>query len=344
MLVNTNQCGKINMMTMADKATDKSEVDSVDTLLESIWRRREVGIKLPTDVDYLRAIRHEDIEYLLNQRYPFLQIMNTEAVFDEEIFPTFSTLPNNWVVFDYRDAMCASYTAKYVFQREMRGNTRVNELEFVEDDEELGEVNDVDTTDATNASNVVAAVTTAAAAAATAAVTEGVDNVTGVRTGDGDAKSGEESADIKRRHIAVADVVVAKNENGVVGNTVDGGGTVASEDDRRGDGGGEGESGSGGGGDDEGGGGGTIIQQQLETAFAMIQLAKVKGWAAVEVVAGNALMQFYAWVAAQELEIELYGFAPTAEQQKRYNIMHKGKFVPPRKERYGRTVSTLSPE
>lgn len=205
---------------------------SLETLLASIWSRREAGIRLPTDSSVVRPITRDDIEYLCNYNYPYLQIMNSDANFTEEVLPKFLALPNGWVLLDYEDAMCSAYTTKYCFKRSNVPTAHV----FAKSDEE-----------------------------------------------DGEAGS---------------------------------------------DGGGE--------------GGGTIIKQQFDTALAMIKEAKNKGWASVEVVAGTTLMQFYAWVVAKELGIDLYGYTPTEEQEKHFKIMDKEKIVA-RKEKKARE-ETLSPE
>lgn len=73
----------------------------------------------------------------------------------------------------------------------------------------------------------------------------------------------------------------------------------------------------------EGGGFGTIVAQQFDTAYEMIKEAQTKGWAAVEVINGTKLMQYFAWIASQELSISLKGFTPTEQQEKHYNSIKK---------------------
>jgi len=196
---------------------------SLETLLASIWSRREAGISLPADM--AKPITRENIEYLCNYNYPYLQIMNSEANFSEEVLPTFFELPNGWVLFDYENAMCSSYSTKDGFKR-----SKVTTIPLPEYVVEEG------------------------------LVEEGDEDVTGGESGGGD-------------------------------------------------------------------GGGTIINQQFESALAMIGEARNKGWAAVEVVSGTALMKFYAWAAAKELGITLYGYNPTAEQERHFKIMAKDKII-----------------
>lgn len=176
---------------------------SVETLLASIWNRREAGIKLPIDIDLTRPISHDDVEYVCNYSYPYLQIINVEATLSSDVAPKFNALPNGWVVYDYDQALCTSYSCKQYFKYH-----RIEDMEESDDGE-----------------------------------------------------------------------------------------------------GGE--------------GGGTIVKQQFDTAYEMLKEAQTKGWAAVEIIAGNKLMQFYAWVAAQELGISLYGFVPTSEQYRQYQRINR---------------------
>lgn len=186
-----------------------------------------MGIKLPVDSDPFRPITDEDIKYLCNYRYPFLQIMNTEANFPDEVYPQYTTLLNGWVVFDYQEAMSSSYSTKYTYHHVCSKKDALNIKLFAS----LG------------------------------------------------------------------------------------------DDDEEDEGG---ESGEGSGGSEGGDAGdGTIVGQQFETAFAMIQEAKLRGWAGAEIIAGNSLMQFYAWFAAQKIGLSVKGFTPTEAQQKSYKIMSK---------------------
>lgn len=201
-----------NILSDLQPMLEQPNLESREALLEGIWRRRELGIHLPTDVDFLRPITHADIEYLCNNQYPFLQVMNTAADFESEVFPEFVGLPNGWVIFDYQDAMSTSYSTKSTFKfEELRGNFFIH----------------------------------------------------------------------KR----------------LEGNEEESGG--------------------------EGGGFGTVINQQFETVFAVIREAKKRGWSAIEIIAGSSLMQFYAWAAAQKIEIDLHGFMPTTAHEKQYKIMLK---------------------
>ena len=214
----------------------ESSEHSLESLVASIWSRREAGIKLPTDSVLERPVSHDDIEYLCNYHYPYLQVMNTEADFTEEVLPKFLKLANGWVLLDYEDAMCSSYSTKYCL---------------------------------------------------------------------------------------TLDKKIQKISSFVSANTEVGGDTLPDDDD---------------GGD----GGGTIIKQQFDVALAMIKEAQKKGWAAVEVIAGTSLMQFYAWVAAKEFGMDVYGYNPTAEEERRFKFMAKEKTAVA-EEQY-ETEEVLSPD
>lgn len=72
---------------------------------------------------------------------------------------------------------------------------------------------------------------------------------------------------------------------------------------------------------DETGGEGTIVKQQFDAAFEIMNIAKERGWTAVQIIDGTQLIKFYAWIAAQELGISLEGFMPTDAERKRYLVI-----------------------
>jgi hypothetical protein len=80
--------------------------------------------------------------------------------------------------------------------------------------------------------------------------------------------------------------------------------------------------------DDSGGGAtgtgdGTLTRQTVDTAAAMIQLAMEKGWPGVEIISGTALMQWAAWLAAQDRNYPLVGYSPSVEEQKKFDRVRK---------------------
>jgi len=80
---------------------------------------------------------------------------------------------------------------------------------------------------------------------------------------------------------------------------------------------------NGGDGGNDGTGVGTLVRQTVETARSMIELAIEKGWPGVEIIAGTESMQWAAWIAAQDKNYPLVGFAPTQEEQKKYERIRK---------------------
>jgi len=61
------------------------------------------------------------------------------------------------------------------------------------------------------------------------------------------------------------------------------------------------------------GGVGTIVNQAVITAFQMIELAKEHGWTGVLLVDAHPLMAWAAWVQAEDSELSMEGFTPTAK-------------------------------
>jgi hypothetical protein len=219
---------------------------SKSQVLQNIWERRSLEIKLPVDSFLGRPFTHEDIDYLVNRQYPFLQIINTVTDYHNTSTPAFITLANGWVIFDYGDAMSSSCSTKKNFHQTKQGAT----------------------TDGESAST----------AKNNAAKQSGDGSVVGKGASDGD--DSEEGG--------------ASGEGG-------GGGVIIE---------------------------GTVVWQQLETAVAMFQEAMAKGWAGAEIVDGSRLMRFYAWVVAKKLGVELRGFYPSEEQEKRYEVMlNKGRDI-----------------
>jgi len=75
------------------------------SLISSIWTQRSLGIELPQDIESLTSV---DVEYVCDNFYPFLQLINSEAVFSEETSIKFTTTSTGWVIHDYGDAISTS--------------------------------------------------------------------------------------------------------------------------------------------------------------------------------------------------------------------------------------------
>ena len=59
---------------------------------------------------------------------------------------------------------------------------------------------------------------------------------------------------------------------------------------------------------------GTIINQAFVTAQKMVEVAEQR-WPGIEIIAGSELMQWAAWVVAEERKIKIIGFDPTEEHK-----------------------------
>jgi hypothetical protein len=188
---------------------------TTETLLESIWGEKEkkedknllkLGLTLIEEGPFI-TFTHDDIEYICNYRYPYLQLANSEAHLTKDRTLQFLLLPNHWVIYDYGDMLC---TAVSHFYRE---------------------------------------------------------------------KTEEE--------------------------------------------GGEGQGGSEGG----AGGFGTLVFQQFQAVLAMIREAIAKGWGGIEIIAGTKLMQSFAWVAGQELGIEIMDYSPNSDDLRRYKLISREREI-----------------
>ena len=55
----------------------------------------------------------------------------------------------------------------------------------------------------------------------------------------------------------------------------------------------------------------------IDTGFAMVDLARQKNWAGIEIIDGTELMKWAAWAAAAEKDLAVQGFEPDEEDEKR---------------------------
>jgi hypothetical protein len=79
----------------------------------NIWSERDLGVDTTADLDF-DAVSEADVEYCCNYFYPFIQLVNTDAVFSTELPLTFVQASTGWVIHDYGEAISASapYSAK----------------------------------------------------------------------------------------------------------------------------------------------------------------------------------------------------------------------------------------
>ena len=75
------------------------------SLESNVWTQRSLGIELPKDFESLTAF---DIKYICNNFYPFLQVINSDAVFSEETKVNFVPASTGWTIHDYGEAISTS--------------------------------------------------------------------------------------------------------------------------------------------------------------------------------------------------------------------------------------------
>ena len=183
---------------------DPYQDQDLSSFLGEVWSRRAQG--LPPISDVLGAIKPEDVQYLCDHFYPYLQIISAEADLENIVEPIFITADSDWIIHDYGIALSSS-PGQYLF-----GNYWARE---------------------------------------------------------------------------------------------------------------EGESGEGGGETVLLPGKGTIVWQQVQTAYNMVAIAQEKGWTGIELVDGTPKMKWAAWMAAQDLGLELSGYDPSEQDQARRKRIQK---------------------
>ncbi len=96
-------------------------ISTTQELLDSVWGEKqkpiskkleEFGITGLNEAPFINYT-HDDIEYLCNYRYPYLQILNSETTFPKNYNLQFLLLPNHWVIYDYGDALSTAVSHFY---------------------------------------------------------------------------------------------------------------------------------------------------------------------------------------------------------------------------------------
>jgi len=76
---------------------------------ESLWELRDIGMKAP--IQDQASVSRDDVDYLCDKEYPFLQLVNSDAVFSTETKVEFTKVTINkkvWVIHDYGEAISVS--------------------------------------------------------------------------------------------------------------------------------------------------------------------------------------------------------------------------------------------
>lgn len=74
-------------------------------------------------------------------------------------------------------------------------------------------------------------------------------------------------------------------------------------------------------GDEEEGGRGTVWHQAWITAVEMIEIAKMRGWAGIQMMDGHRLMKRAAWAKAANEGLPIVGFEPSEEDVQVRNLV-----------------------
>jgi hypothetical protein len=78
-----------------------------ETAIFNVWSQRDLGVDLSA-AKIFETISDADLEYVCNNNYPFLQLINTNAIFGEESPVKFITASTGWVIHDYGEAISVS--------------------------------------------------------------------------------------------------------------------------------------------------------------------------------------------------------------------------------------------
>lgn len=70
----------------------------------NIWNERDLGIDT-TKAQSFDSVSDSDIEYYCNFSYPYIQLINTNAVFAENMSLNFIQASTGWVICDYGEAI-----------------------------------------------------------------------------------------------------------------------------------------------------------------------------------------------------------------------------------------------
>lgn len=100
----------------------------------NIWSDRDLGVD-SSPVKFIESISDADIEYICNCKYPFLQLINANAVFEEDLPLNFITASTGWVIHDYGEAISVAAPHYSVESKEVQGNNSniINQATTVEE-------------------------------------------------------------------------------------------------------------------------------------------------------------------------------------------------------------------
>ncbi|CAL7959437.1 conserved hypothetical protein [Gammaproteobacteria bacterium] len=101
-----------------------------ETSVFNIWSERDLGVDAATD-QIFDVVSEADVEYCRNYFYPFIQLVNTNAVFDEELPLTFVKASTGWVIHDYGEAISTS--APYLAEQQKTASSILDQAKTIEE-------------------------------------------------------------------------------------------------------------------------------------------------------------------------------------------------------------------
>ncbi|MEI8054652.1 MAG: hypothetical protein WCH10_01460 [bacterium] len=101
-----------------------------ETSAFNIWSERDLGVDTTTDQDF-DTVSEADVKYCCNSFYPFIQLVNADAVFGEEQPLTFVKASTGWMLHDYGEAISAS--SPYSAEQQKTANSVLDQAKTVEE-------------------------------------------------------------------------------------------------------------------------------------------------------------------------------------------------------------------
>jgi hypothetical protein len=98
-------CNSMGNLLQCEKSYLGVFMQEEPSLVSSVWAQRSLGIDLPKNPD---SVAPRDVKHVCDSSYPFIQLINSNAVFAEETPINFITTSDGWVIHDYGDAISVS--------------------------------------------------------------------------------------------------------------------------------------------------------------------------------------------------------------------------------------------
>jgi len=97
----------MSVSQMPPSENNNGAKSTLDFFLKNLWGKRAGGLNLPVE-EIFSSVTPENIAYLLNFLFPFIQIVSTSAAFAGEAGLRFITAKSGWIIHDYGEAMSTS--------------------------------------------------------------------------------------------------------------------------------------------------------------------------------------------------------------------------------------------